>query len=257
MTQPAAPPVSAAAAGDPASALERARALIEPQLVLLGRLAELGLEVAEEIGRQVRGEAPASKTDPALAFARASRAVRLTVALQSKLIDALAALESGQGALEPDDPRRDPDYLLKARVERIVERAAEAEHDGDAGAVDRLVREAAERLDDIDLYGDLLDRPISDIVAGICRDLDLPLDWSRLAREAWAQAEIVGGEAGAPLAALIETLEEPPPPEGPRRAARLAASARRNRRPPPGSGPAPPQRIEYEVSWIKNDPYGP
>jgi hypothetical protein len=252
MTQPAAP-IPPVADGDPACALDRARALIEPQLRLLGRLAEIGLDAAEAIGRQVRGEEPAGKTDPSLAFARASRAVRLTVALQSKLIDALAALEAGRVGPDAAVALRDPDYLLKARIERIVERTAEAEHQGDDDAVDRLVREAGDRLDDIDLYGDLLDRPVSEILCGICRDLDLPLDWARLAQEAWAQAEMSGGEAGAPLAALIEILKVAPQPEGPHRAARLAANARRGRRCRPESGPAPPQKIEYDVCWMTNE----
>jgi hypothetical protein len=222
---------AAATLSDAPSALDRARALIEPQLRLLGRLAEIGLDVAETVGRQARGEAEApAKGDLGLAFARVSRAVRLTVALQQKLVDGLEALEAGRPAGK-DGARPDPDYILKARVERIVERTAEAEHDDDEWAVDRLVRETAERLDDIDLYGDLLDRPISEIVARIARDIGLPLDWSRLAEEAWARTEMADG-AGEPLKAVLETLEDPPPldPPGPRRALRLAAVARRGRR---------------------------
>lgn len=55
MSAPATP-LSAVREDDAACALGRARALIEPQLRLLGRLAEIGLEVTEGVGRQVRGE---------------------------------------------------------------------------------------------------------------------------------------------------------------------------------------------------------
>ena len=160
--------------------------------------------------------------------------MRLTVALQSKLVDGLAALEAGLLTADPAAPRPDPDYILKARVERIVERAAEAEHDDDACAVDALVTEAGDRLDDIDLYGDLLDRPVSEILARICADIGLSLDWSRLAREAWARTEVRDGQAST---ALIQALGDPPPPldeaessQPSRRAARLAVTARRGRR---------------------------
>jgi hypothetical protein len=279
MSAPAAPP--AHAADDAPSALERARALIEPQLQFLTRLSQIGMDVAEAIGRQVRGEDPPAKGDPSLAFARASRAVRLTIALQSKLVEALAALEagppgSGHGGV-PDDARGDPDYILKARVERIVERAAEAEHPDDARTVDRVVHEAGERLDDIDLYGDLLDRPMSEILARICRDLDLPLDWSRLAQEAWAQTELRGGAAGAPLAALLDSLDARPPPVADgdgadgdgadgdgadpggaarrRTAARLAVTARRGRRAEAAKArAASPEPIDYVVAWADPAP---
>ncbi|MDB5459102.1 MAG: hypothetical protein JWO72_843, partial [Caulobacteraceae bacterium] len=69
-------------------------------------------------------------------------------------------------------------------------------------------------LDDEDLYGDVLARPFSEVVADICRDLGLDPDWSRLAQEPWARAEIDSGQAGGPLAALPAGGAEarPPPP---------------------------------------------
>ena len=84
------------------------RALIERQLWVLGRLAEAGLNVALAIEQQATAAAeapdaaePAPTPEPgrvvqgdvALAYARASRAVRLTVALQARLIKDLQALD--------------------------------------------------------------------------------------------------------------------------------------------------------------------
>ena len=120
--------------------------------------------------------------------------------------------------------------------------------------------EAGDRLDDIDLYGDLLDRPISEILARICADIGLPLDWSRLALEAWARTEIQGGQAGAPLAALLDDLPTPPPvanPEPPslRIAARLAVTARRGRRAEAAQARGdPPGPTRYTVSWLDPEP---
>src|SRR4051794_18794903 len=82
----------------PAPAGAPARALIERQLATLTRLAEIGMEIAEAAGRQAAaaqsdaGEA-ALPGDPGLTYSRAARAVRLTIALQSRLAKDLAALD--------------------------------------------------------------------------------------------------------------------------------------------------------------------
>src|SRR5262249_44535607 len=82
--------------------------------------------------------------------------------------------------------------------EAIVERVATASHD--EKTVDRLLRESAERLDDEDLYGDLLERPVSELVARLCKDLGLHPDWAELAEELWAIREAGSGRPGWPLA---------------------------------------------------------
>ena len=78
-----------------------------------------------------------------------------------------------------------------------------------------------DRFDDIDLV-DLLDRPASEIVARIAADLGLPPSWSRMAEEAWAEAERTESDPGAPLMALLNPLEtvRPAAPPGARRAPR-------------------------------------
>jgi hypothetical protein len=219
MTDAATPLV---AEDDDPTALDRAAALIGPQLRLLERLAEIGVELAEAIVVQAKDAAAprVCQGDLSLAYTRVSRAVRQALMLQSKLIAALAALDAAEADIDPSSPRADPDYQIKARVERVIARTAQAQHeddeDGDEAdeAFDRLIADAAERLDDIDLYGDLLQRPMSEIVARIAHDIGLPLDWTVLAQEAWAQAEMQGDEVGAPLAALrtepAETLWRPP-----------------------------------------------
>ncbi|MGZ6013181.1 MAG: hypothetical protein ACXWK0_15165, partial [Caulobacteraceae bacterium] len=179
------------------------------QLQLLGDLAEVGLEVARAVERRTREAGPEDDlTRLAMAYSRTARAVRLTVMLQSKLIkDIKAEDEAGAKARAEADKAaaeqaavRDPAYQKKARVEAIVERVATARHHGDAPVVDRILRESAERLDDEDLYGDLMDRPLSEIVARLCKDLGLDPDWAELAQEYWAVQEIESGEAGWPLA---------------------------------------------------------
>jgi hypothetical protein len=177
----------------------RAQLLYERQIAMLGQFAEVGLEMALDIARQVKAAADdgvAMTGDPALAYARVARSVRLTLMLQTKAIKAVQhldylATQDAHAALQD----------RKVRTLRIVERIANREH-GDIDTVDRLVEETAERLDRDDLYGDLLDRPLSELVDMICRDLGLDPNWPRLAQEAWARQEAASGEVGRPLAAL-------------------------------------------------------
>jgi hypothetical protein len=203
------------------------RALIERQLWVLGRLAEVGLNVALAIEQQATAAAeapdaaeppPASRPptpkpgrvvqgDIALAYARASRAVRLTVALQARLIKDLQALDEAAARLrrgeqaEAERARQALETARKERVERIVERVIRAELSDEVEA-DRLAEAAWERLDADEIYGDLLAQPVGEIIARLCRDLGLAPDWIQLAEEAWARQEIDSGAAGSPFLAL-------------------------------------------------------
>ena len=160
-----------------------ARPLAERQLEALNELVGIGLNIARAIERQVSGPGPQSIADldaAALAYARVARAVRQTVMLQSKL-----QAERNAAAAKAGD--------LRARVARIVRRAIEDAHD-DAEQVERLAAEAAERLEQ-ERYGDLLTRPIGEIVAAICKDLGLEPDWPALKDDiAAAEALARGGE---------------------------------------------------------------
>ena len=74
-------------ADDPAHDWERA--LLDRQLAALSRLAEMGMAIAGVIERTVTAEAPPPENvlqHAAIDFARVSRAVRLTFAMQSRLI---------------------------------------------------------------------------------------------------------------------------------------------------------------------------
>jgi hypothetical protein len=191
---------------------EWTRALARRQLELLGELAEIGLEIARAVERQAQ-EPAAAPGDAPLAYSRVSRAVRLTLMLQSKLIEALTASDKDAGAAraaaeaEAAKTRemQDPAYQMKARIEAIVARVAGRRLRRDGQAVERVLRESAERLDDEDLYGDLLERPVSELVARLCKDLGLDPDWAELAEELWAVREVESGHIGWPLAARSGT----------------------------------------------------
>ncbi len=189
-----------------------ARGVIQRQVALQEELAEAGLRLAlaiEQAATQAVAEHRPVDKDAALAFSRVSRAVRMAGLLQSKLIKDMdearsrglefAAKAREAADAEAEDARLfEPAYRHKFRVERIVERLIEAEHD-DEDEVDRLAIETGERLDDEDLYGDVLNRPIGELVALICKDLGLNPDWSSLAQQAWAREEIESRAEGSPF----------------------------------------------------------
>ena len=164
-------------------------------LWMLGQLAEDGFEMSRAIKRRVTraldddGAAAADLAALSLAYARVSRAVRTAIMLQSKLLQDQQVLQKAG--------------VQKQRIGRIVERIARTQHADDEIA-ELTAREAAERLDQDEVYGDVLSAPVSEIIARLCQDLGLKPDWPVLAEEAWARAEMDGGAVGRPLAPLVE-----------------------------------------------------
>jgi hypothetical protein len=219
----------AAALDELSAATAQARGLVEQQVAMLTRLAQVGLTIAGAVEQRALEEAKAPGGPDApfrcdLAYARVARAVRLTLALQSRALKDLVALDEAADRVRSRPPaaplverRPDPQGQRRERIARIVQRVIEAEWEGDD--VERLSDAAWERLEDEDVYGDLTARPIGETVARICEDLELSPDWTRLAREAWAVAEARSGAEGSPFVAASPML-----------AARVAA------RPPPRAG---------------------
>jgi hypothetical protein len=185
-----------------------ARPLHERQIAMLGELAEAGLVLA--LAAKDLATPPEGCVEPAVlegltrAYGRAARAVRLSLMLQDRLIKELTAFDkraAQDAAWDLGQDRR----ARKGLVERIVGRVIAGAHDDD-DAVDRLAAETAERLDHEDLYGPILDRPVGELVAMICRDLGLAPDWAGLSQEAWAVDEAAGDIASGPLEALAPGL---------------------------------------------------
>lgn len=170
------------------------RPLIERQLVMLTRLAEIGMEIAEEAGRQATGRAGQAAEgtpmrDPGLVYVRVARAVRMTIALQARLTDDLAA--QGRAAEVAQDVAK---AERRRRLDRLVERAVEAElAEGDDTS--RLRDEARERLTDAELDAEIEGLAFTEIVARICEDLGLSPD--RTARIVAAARSAEGSPAAS------------------------------------------------------------
>jgi hypothetical protein len=174
--------------------------LLYEQVSLLSRLAEMGMGIAGVIERQVIAADAAGETVAERApidFARVARAVRLTLMLQARLIKDLEDRERGVAQRRAWD-RNDLAKARKTHVEHVVERIVARQHT-DTETVERLIWETSERLDREDLYGHVLDRPLSELIDMLCADMGLDPDWPRLAQEAWAREEMAGGVVGWPL----------------------------------------------------------
>jgi hypothetical protein len=201
---------------------EAATALIARQLQQLGDLAEIGLEIARAVEARVKAAGPQDDLDPFVAaYARVARAVRLSIMLQSRLIDQRDVAQRR----EAYDHKQALDFG-KARIEREVERAVLAAHGDDKPEVDRLMTETADRLD-LEDYGDILQRPVEEVVALICKDLGLAADgWVVEGVE-----EVLDGQPSEPPEARTAAASPARGEAGPRSGGEGI--------PPPGPGLAP------------------
>jgi hypothetical protein len=170
-------PAHVASSPAPAGAAEP-RALIERQLAVLTRLADIGMEIAEAAGRaaaepaqEASGAAAGAgfRADPALAYTRTARAVRMTIALQVQLLKELAAFEKAAGeAAKARAERR------RVGVQRLIDATLAESERLDGCSVRRLSIEARERLFDAEIDAEVQGLAFAEIVARICGDLGLP-----------------------------------------------------------------------------------
>lgn len=171
----------------------------ERRLRLLEELSEIGMALAQ--GLRDRADADASDgdaakgRDPADAFARLSRAIRLTLALEAKTDQELKDLLSGLAPAREEARARAEERARLARVEdyqtrndQVFDRVfdvAKAEID-DNETFGEVFDALRERLDEDEGYADLVSAPLRELVERLCRDLDLAPDWSQWQDDGWA-----------------------------------------------------------------------
>jgi hypothetical protein len=136
--------------------------------------------------------------DPAGAFARLSRAIRLTLALEARTDEALRALSAGvvaeREARRVAARNRAADEAMARReareetVERLVFEAAEREIE-DEEALNDVLAALEERLEQDEAYQDLERAPLRETVERLCADLQLTPDWNRWEGEGWTPQE--------------------------------------------------------------------
>jgi hypothetical protein len=149
----------------------------ERRLVMLERLAEMGMAVAEAVKEAVVEfpHRPGSGAEGARAYAQAARAVRLTLMLAARVEKSILAMRKGElglvealNARDAVDPRATRAERVRAAVTPALEREAADREDAEM-----LRRRLNARLCERDDAGAFLSRPFHDCVKAICADLGL------------------------------------------------------------------------------------
>ena len=228
---------------DPAGAWERW--LLEHQVEQLNRLAAMGMAIAGAVERQASSAEPgpdaaAILQHAAIDFGRVSRAVRLSFALQSKLIadfkspparpaHAVAAYDDagldedgdetfGRRLPAPSSAAMRRKAKLGLLMRHVVECAVEQPE-----RLESVLAEAAERLESDDILREIAARPFGEVIAIICRDLGLEPDWERVGhkphRLGWATYDDIRESRDFSLSAEgdmhFSACPQPPPPPPP------------------------------------------
>jgi hypothetical protein len=141
--------------------------------------------------------------DAADAFHFITRAVRLTMALETATAERLSDLRAGvaerrdkardaespavtEEAAEASDANVDgPMGIYRETVNALVTEAIAAEV-GDESVAREMRAELRERLTECDRFGPLMLKPLREVVAKICDDIGLAPDWSRWEGEGWS-----------------------------------------------------------------------
>jgi hypothetical protein len=188
-------PIACAAPSDPSQDAREAFACgvahgrTEQRLAMLRELSEIGMRLARGVERQAETPETASG-DLGLAFSRIARAVRQTLALEARLEGEREACVQEERAMRDQQLARAARSSVERRsklVRRAVGQAIES--DAEENDFEQLFDDLDERLGDREDDDDFLDRPVSELVARICKDLGVAVDWSLWEDEGWALAE--------------------------------------------------------------------
>ena len=157
---------------------ENIAARLDRQLAELARMAEVGLGLCREIAAKVKS-AEGLTYDPSHAYERISRAVRLTIVLENRIV------AEHQLALEGKLPQLREDRHAKAQavILDVLNTAIEKELRDNPDSDRERLTDMRERLpkvisDHVDREDLLETAPNSEVIEIISEALDIPVDWS-------------------------------------------------------------------------------
>jgi hypothetical protein len=186
---------------------------------MLQELAEIGMNVARAVGRQVLAEPepaePAGTAHPELVLTRIARCVRQTVALEARLTAdyrawaAKSSAEQAAALAERAERAEAAEARRRERRKAQVERAAKTVIEGATRPDDYhyRLRDVKEWLWDSDDDADFADRPIGEIIARICADLDIPFEAAKWANQSWAREEIRTKAPASPFVPIVPAAD--------------------------------------------------
>lgn len=172
---------------------------------ILKELADIGLDMARAVQRQAQGTDRKAKVGLDRSFKHIARAVRLTLALETRMAEdgfaegqRLATERQAQRARRQMAERLDL-AQRKARVRHLVVEAIEIEADET-----KRPEPAENLLDALDIEMERLSlsdrRPVGEIVAGICKTLGVAIDLTGVFEAPQIQEDLRAQPAGSPFA---------------------------------------------------------
>jgi hypothetical protein len=147
--------------------------LVAYQMAALRELSDTGLEFIAGLRAQVRESGGVPTDAETLALQRLGRILRLTLAMQTLVLT--GEISETAGAVEPVPTPPTPRAARKAELDETLQAVLQKETD--KPFLERRTREMRERLTDLADREDFLNRPRGEIIARICRDLGLDIDW--------------------------------------------------------------------------------
>ena len=200
-------------------------------LRVLERLTEIGMELAETVAHQAKGQRDLQdvadragvkacieeriilevKGDFGTAFSKIARAVRLTVMLEDRLAKAWGLRQAGLEERLQTERKEAVIRAGQAYADHLFERQdTVSDAVRETARRQRLDRETRERIDrelyeiwDDDRFYDYSehdDWSIGETIAMICKDLGLKPDWGLWKDEDWAIEEAEANTPGSPYA---------------------------------------------------------
>ena len=219
---------------EPTTAPAPDRARLERQVWVLGVLAQVGSLICALIGQAWRARQDGAAGLPGLGLLvllrlddRARRAVRLAQALRMRLLDRLAGREAVAAAAPA--PAQNPAKNGGLNAEGLLgeidwDRVLAREMASDERELTREMREALDGFGRPEFSKALLERPVDDLIASICRDLGLDPGWLSLAGGEPDAADIEQAVAAA-VEALVKRYSPKRPKARPRAAPAVGADA--------------------------------
>jgi hypothetical protein len=217
----AADALALAEAGRLAAAVARA----ERRLRVLEEIAEIGMRLMRKLEDAPAAASDAPRPDPAVGFAKLSRAVRLTLDLEVRAEEDLRATLAGEvRAREKRREARDrPAGEAKELADKADENARqEARHRVEDQVEIAIIREAEtekeyfersaamdERLEEDEAYDDVRGQPFREVVQWLCTEIGLEPDWSDWTDEGWPEPPKCGPQARPPWSPFHEPSPRP------------------------------------------------
>jgi hypothetical protein len=206
-----APPSDPPAADPAVDRLAASVARAESRLRALEEIREIGMRLMRKLEDAPAGKSDEPRTHPAVAFAKLSRALRLTIDLEVRAEQGLCAALAGE--VSAHEARRAIRERLVAEAEELAGAADEKARQDAVSRVEHQVviaigREAEtekeyferfaalhERLDWDEANEDVRDQPFREVVERLCQDIGLAPDWSDWTGDGWPEPPERGPEA--------------------------------------------------------------